>query len=140
MPDEAIIGMNECIRKLRDIGAEDGKFAKKGMRSALREGCKFMQRIILAALKSESGVTARNVKVRSGPRSRSKISMLVGVFGGAVKDVFYAGFSNYGHKTTAGKQVEGSRWTDVVNQDVQMAFEKVAEKLSVELAEVAGGK
>ncbi len=147
--DEYLTGVNEAIRKLDDIAGENGKFMKQSLRTALREGAKILQRIMLTVVSRQSGLTADNIKVRAGPRSRKRISMLVGVFNAAADTIkqFYAGFADFGHMTAQSKDasginaaspqmVPGTRWTDTPKADIPIAQQKIVEVLTAELADI----
>lgn len=141
--DSGLQGMDDCLRKLQEIGSEDGKFLRQSLRTALREAAKLLQRTILAVVGRESGLTLQNVKVRAGPRSRRGPSMLVGVFGGAVKGLtqtFYAGFAAFGHKTPSGGKVQGTEWPDAPRSDMPLAEQKITEVLRDEITQLAGGR
>lgn len=98
MADDGLQGITEALRKLDDIGGEQGKFVKKSIRQVLRRAAKKLQIVMLQLIKrGETGQTAANVKLKAAPRSRVRIGMLIGVFDPR-QGKFYAGWANFGHR------------------------------------------
>ncbi len=138
MAEQGLQGLTEALRKLEDIGGEQGKFVKQSLRTVLREEAKKILASMRVLIKQQSGITTRALKVRAVPRKRNRVGMMAGVF--YMGKEFYAGWANYGHKIGKGgkKMVKGSEWTERVKSQFPAVQETIAARLTEEIEAIAG--
>ncbi len=141
MADTSIQGVDDCLKKLSELGDEKGKFAKQSLRRALREEAKTLRGYMLSVIPAETGLTRVAVKYKA-KRSRKGLFMIVGVMGLARKgplSTFFAGFANYGHKKPDGGRVPGIEWTEKVKATMGGSAQAIGETLAQEVAAIARG-
>ncbi len=156
MADTSIQGVDDCLKKLSELGDPKGKFSKQSLRRALREEAKTLRGYMLSVIPAETGLTRVAVKYKT-IRSRKGFFMGVGVFGLARKgplSTFFAGFANYGHNkaprhgpligvdakaTPVGGRVQGIEWTEKVKATMGGSAQAIGETLAQEVATIVRG-
>ncbi len=138
---ESIQGVDDCLKKLSELGDPKGKFSKQSLRRALRDEAKTLRGYMLSVIPADTGLTRVAVKYKT-IRSRKGLFMGVGVFGLARKGAlmrFFPGFANYGHKTPHGGRVQGIEWTEKVKATMGGSAQAIGETLAQEVATIARG-
>ena len=136
--NEVQIEMKALLKELKQL---ENKHANKIIRTSQRRSAK----ILLQPMKSQSpkktGNLRKNIKIKSGRRSRRVICLDIGI----MPDGFYGSFLNLGWKhgkkgTPNRKQIEGSKWVNkIYAAHKSEVSNKTVEEIRERLAKAANG-